>query len=137
MYLNISIKCISLLNRKLKGRRLYVYNFIFVLMDILTLIITGALINHFFVIFSTIVSLISKHLSIYKFDSSGDQINTEELLKEIKSHKSFVSRYTYKEGVKRAEGFFYNYVKFYNFSFLFLNFASKELTEQLKNGNQQ
>ena len=82
-------------------------------MDILTLIISGALINHFFVIFSTLVSLISKHLSIYKFDSCGDQINTEELLKEIKSHKSFVSRYTYKDGIKGAEGFFYNIEKRY------------------------
>ena len=82
-------------------------------MDIISLIITGALINNFFIVFSTLISIISKHLSIYKFDSSADQINTEDLLKEIKSTKSFVSGFTYKEGVKRPEGFFYNWKKKY------------------------
>ena len=82
-------------------------------MDIISLIITGAVINNIFVIFSTLISIISKHITIYKFDSSADQINTEDILKEIKTNKSFVSGYSYKEGIKRPEGIFYNIQKRY------------------------
>lgn len=80
-------------------------------MDIVSLIITGALINNFFLLFTTLISVLNKSLSIYKFDSGSDQINTEDLLKEIKQNKSFVSGYTYKEGSKRPEGIFYNWNK--------------------------
>ena len=69
----------------------------------------GAIINNFFIIFSTLTIFIFRSMSIYKFDSSSDPINTEDLLKSIKKNKSFMSGYTFKEGIKRPDGIFYNW----------------------------
>jgi hypothetical protein len=82
-------------------------------MDLIHLLITGVFLKHIYVILTTLFVFSFKHLPINIFDSSSDNINTEDLLKNIKQSNAFISGYTFKEGVKRPEGIFYNWSKKY------------------------
>ena len=82
-------------------------------MDLIHLLITGVFLKHIYVILTTLFVFSFKHLPINIFDSSSDNINTEDLLKNIKQSNSFISGYTFKEGIKRPEGIFYNWSKKY------------------------
>jgi hypothetical protein len=82
-------------------------------MEIITLLFTGFLLNHCYIVCSTMLVLIFRKLPIYRFDSSSDPINSEDLLKEIKKNNSFMVGYTFKEGIRKPEGLFYNWEKGY------------------------
>jgi len=82
-------------------------------MDLINLLVTGVILKHIYIIFTTSFVFLFKHLPINVFDSSADQINTEDLLKKIAELNSFISGYTYKEGIKKPEGIFYNWNKRY------------------------
>ena len=82
-------------------------------MEIIALLLTGILLNHFYALVSTVVALIFRKIPVSKFDSSSDPINTEDLLKEISNNNSFIVGYTFKEGQKKPEGVFFNWGKRY------------------------
>ena len=75
-------------------------------MEILTLLLTGILLNHFYTFVSTIFALVFHKVPVFRFDSSSDPINKEDLLKEIRKNKAFIVGYTFKEGVRKPEGLF-------------------------------
>ena len=54
-------------------------------MEIIALLLTGILLNHFYALVSTVFALIFRKIPVSKFDSSSDPINTEDLLKEIRN----------------------------------------------------
>ena len=88
-------------------------------MDLLSLLVTGILLKHIYAILTFIFVIVFRHLPVHKFDTASDPINSDDLLKKIKStnldleSNSFVAGYTFKEGVKRPEGIFYNWKERY------------------------
>ena len=75
-------------------------------MEIFALLLTGILLNHLYAFISTLFALIFRNIPVFRFDSSSDPINTEDLLKEIRKNKAFIVGYTFKEGVRKPEGLF-------------------------------
>ena len=82
-------------------------------MDFSNLFITGFILNNLYPILTTLIVILYRSISIYNFDSTSDPINSEDLIEKIQEDGSFVTAYTFKQGVKKCEGLFFNLQKRY------------------------
>jgi len=75
--------------------------------------LTGFLLNNLYIITTSLLVLIYRKLPIYTFDTLSDSVNTNDLLKQIREDKSFITSYSFKDGMKKPQGLFYNFKKKY------------------------